>query len=274
MSTQPQFEPIFPSHAIERCGAAVTFSEHLPVKVFQKVLDQVQERFRKGGLEWIAGAPGSAAVGFQFNMGTGQALPLAPGVGPAVFATTDRATQFIIAPNSMTARTTSYVRWAPCAGQIEELMLPLISLYSDVVSVANVQLDYVDRFLWTGDWSNFDWRALLRSDGQFLAARAAEGHRLWHSHSGWFDERDEGRDLVNVNVDLMEFQRPEGTVPSIAILTLMRDDVAGRYDDAASVQACLEKLHYGLKSLLGQIINEPMAKRISLYAEASDVTRH
>ncbi len=271
MNDQPQFEPIFPSHAIERCGAAVTFSESLPAKAFQKVLDQVQGRFRSAGLEWIAGAPAVGAVGFQVNIATGQALPLTPGVGPAVFATADRATQFVIAPNSLTARTTSYVRWSPFAGQIEELMLPLVGLYSDVVSVGNVQLDYVDRFLWTGDWSNFDWRSLLRSDGQFLAARAAEGHRYWHSHSGWFDEGAEGRRLVNVNVDLADFQRSEAFVPSVSILTLMRDDAppgVSRYDDAASIQACLEQLHNELKSLLGQIITEPMAERINLSAQA------
>jgi hypothetical protein len=57
----------------------------------------------------------------------------------------------------------------------------------------------------------------------------------------------------------------------------MRDEVplgVSRYDDAASIQACLEQLHNELKSLLGQIINEPMAERISLSAQASDVTHH
>ena len=225
----------------------------------------------------IGGAPGTATVGFQLDIASGRAMPLTSGLAPAVFATTDRATQFIIAPNSMTARTTSYVRWAPFAGQIDALMLPLVSMYSDVISVSSIQLDYVDRFLWTGDWGNFEWRALLRSDGQFLAARAAEGHRLWHTHSGWFDESAEGRRLVNVNVDLADFQRSEGSVPSVAILTLMRDEVppaVSRYGDAASVQACLEQLHNELKSLLGHIITEPMAERISLSAQASDVTHH
>ena len=276
MTDRPQFEPIFPSHGIERCSAVVTFSEPLPAKIFQKVLDQVQVRFRGFGLEFIGGPPGAGTVGIQIDMASGRAIPLVPpGLGPAIFATTDRATQFVIAPNSMTARTASYVRWSPFSGQIEALMLPLFSIYSDVVSVANIQLDYVDRFLWTGDWSNFDWRALLRSDGQFLAARAAEGHRLWHTHSGWLDATPDGQRLVNVNVDLADYQRSDGPVPSIAILTLMREDVTpglSGYEDATSVQARLEQLHKHLKSLLGQIITKQMAERISLSAQASDVT--
>jgi hypothetical protein len=127
MNDQPQFEPIFPSHAIERCGAAITFSEALPTKVFQKVVEQVQARFRTFGLESIVGAPGTGTFGFQFDMASGRAVPLTPtpGLGPAIFATPDRSTQFIVAPNSMTARTTSYVRWSPFAGQIEALLLPL-----------------------------------------------------------------------------------------------------------------------------------------------------
>jgi uncharacterized protein (TIGR04255 family) len=276
MSDHPQFEPIFPSHAIERCGAAVTFSEPLPSKAFQRVLEQVQSRFRSAGLEWIAGVPGSRAVRFQIDVASGQTTPIAPGAGPAVFTTTDRSTQFIIAPDSLTARTTSYVRWAPFVGSIEELMLPLVGVYSEVVSAASVQLDYVDRFLWTGDWSSFDWRTLLKADGRFLATKAAK-HRLWHNHSGWFEESAQGRRLINVNVDLSDFNRSEGPVPSIAILTLMREDVAPeapRFGDAPSVQACLEQLHNDLKTLLAHIIIDQMAERISLNAPASDDTRH
>jgi hypothetical protein len=275
MSTHPQFEPLFPAHAIERCSATVTFSEQLPLKAFQKLLDEAQSRFRSAGLERIGGAPGSQAVGFQIDA-SGHATPLA-GPGPGIFAAPDRATHFIVAQNSMTARTTSYVRWGPFAGQTEELMLPLVNLYSDVVSTTSVQLDYLDRFLWTGDWTNFDWRAVLRSDGRFIASTASEGHRLWHTHSGWFDERPEGRRLVNVNVDLMDFNKPEEVVPSIAIVTLMREDVGldvSRFENAASVQTCLEQLHNDLKALLGQVIVKPMADRIGLSAQPPNVTHH
>lgn len=274
MDDNLQFAPIFPSHAIERCGATITFSEPLPLKVFQKVLDQVQTSFRNEGLEMIGGAP--RAVGFQFDIASGQATPLTE-PRPSIFATADRASQFIVAQNSLTARTTSYVRWSPFAGQLEELLLPLIGAYSEIASVVSIQLDYVDRFLWTGDWNNLDWRSLLRPE--FLAQRAAETHRQWHTHSGWFEDAGGRRRLVNVNVDLTDFSRSDRIAPSVAILTLMRDEVvatttgqAAAYDDAASVQAGFEQLHNDLKILLGQIITEPTAQRISLNAQASDAT--
>jgi uncharacterized protein (TIGR04255 family) len=290
MDSNPQFEPIFPAHAIERCGATVTFSEPLPTKAFQRVVDGVQRRFRNAGLEMIGGtAAPPGAVGIQVDMASGQATPITTPL-PAVFATADRASQFVIAPNSLTARTNSYVRWEPFAGQMEELLLPAIANYSDVVSVVSVQIDYVDRFVWTGDWSNFDWRKLLRTDGKFIASHAAE-HRQWHTHSGWFESATGRRRLVNVNIDLSDYRHSESLVPSIAILTLMRHDLpdsvgggapvpfdpAGgpvvRLEDAASVQGILEELHNELKTLLGQVITDSMARRISLYAKASDDVR-
>src|ERR1700722_14490514 len=102
MTEPPHFEPLFPSHAIERCSAVVTFSEALPSKAFQKMLEQAQGRFRSAGLEWIIGAAQRlGAVGFQVDMASGQTTPLASGSGPAVFATADRATQFNLASNSL-----------------------------------------------------------------------------------------------------------------------------------------------------------------------------
>jgi uncharacterized protein (TIGR04255 family) len=218
---------------------------------------------------------GRPAMGFQIDVSTGQATPLT-GSGPSIFATTDRATQFIIAPNSLTARTTSYVRWSPFIGQVEEMMLPLINVYSDAVSVKTVQLDYVDRFLWTGDWSNFDWKALLRSDGKFVAAEASKAHQLWHTHSGWLEDLTSGgHRLVNVNIDLGDFARPEGgAVPTIGILTLMRDDIVPEKSDVASIQGHLEEIHNQLKTLFGHIITEQMAERISLNDQVADATRH
>lgn len=273
MSDVLQFEPIFPSHAIERCGVTITFSEMLPSKAFQRAVEQSQNRFRSAGLEAIGGGQGRASIGFQIDIASGQTTPLSPGLATSAFATPDKATQFIIAPNYLAVRTNSYVRWRPFAGQIGEFILPLIGTYADTVSVSSVQLDYTDRFLWTGDWGTFDWRMLLKGDGRFVAARASEGHRLWHTHSGWFDETSEVRRLVNVNVDLSDFIQSDRTVPSIAILSLMRDDIPSggtRYDDAASIQTCLDQLHTGLKALLGEIVTEPMAERISLSAQDPD----
>jgi uncharacterized protein (TIGR04255 family) len=265
MNDTPHFEPIFPAHAIERCSASISFSEELPSKAFQKVVARARERFRQAGMESV----GTGSFGFQIDA-SGRATAI-EGVKPAIFVTSDQAMQCIVAPNDLTVRTGRYVRWQPFAGQIEELVLPLLEGYLEVVSIAHVQLEYLDRFVWSGDWTSFNWRELLREDGMFIAGRASRASAQWHCHSGWIEQMAGGRRLVNVNVDLADLPREQGTAPTVAILTLMRDimpeqvlDEQVRYRNATAVQAGLEQLHSGLNALLAQIITEPMAQRIGL----------
>ncbi len=251
----------------------ITFAEAIPGKAFQRVLERADSSFRNAGLEGISGvgARGGAAVGFQVDLSTGKTTSIS-GPPPAIFSTADRATQFIVTPNSLTARTARYIRWEPFAGQIEELVLPLVDLYAEIAAIQHVQVDYVDRFLWSGSWDNFEWRELLRDDGNFVPGKLAGVRGPWHCHSGWIEAVDGGQRLINVNIDLGDFARSGGiSVPSVGILTLMRDDVIGtlpgptpRYEDGASVQVGLEELHNDLKTLFAQIIVDAMAERIGL----------
>jgi uncharacterized protein (TIGR04255 family) len=271
---------MFPSHAIERCVATVTFSEALPAKFYQKVLERARTITRTGGLDALT-TP-SAMVGFQIDASTGRASPLT-GPGPSVFATADRAMQLIVASNSLTLRTGRYVRWQPFAGELEELLLPLVDNFVEVLSISNIQLEYLDRFLWTGDWSTFQWRELLMADGQFVAGTAAAASAQWHTHSGWFQDEPGFRRLVNVNIDVGDAipipidspadgpQAIPAAMPSVGVLTLMRDDQSGRapempvkYENSPSVQAGLERLHIDLKALLMHILTPQMNVRIGL----------
>jgi uncharacterized protein (TIGR04255 family) len=272
MNDSPHFEPIFPSHAIERCAAMVIFEQQLPAKALQKVVDQAQSSFRNAGLETVSGAN----IGMQLDFVTGRATPLPPGAGPTIFTSRDRATNFIIAPNALTVQTGRYVRWQPFAGQFEELMLPFVQAYADIVSITSLQLEYLDRFIWTGDWGNLQLEHLLRPDSGFVVERAALSHGQWHSHSGWFDGEGAKRRLVNVNIDLVEFVPPRGpplAAPSVGITTLIREmpgpvsDQPTQYIEATSVQGDLEQLHFDLKTLLGEIIMPSLAQRIGLTAQ-------
>jgi uncharacterized protein (TIGR04255 family) len=275
MNGTPHFEPIFPAHAVERCGATITFSEALPAKAFEKYLERARTIFRNAGFQ-----PLPSPVSFQIDATTGRATPLT-GVGPSIFVTSDQATQFFIAQNSLAARTGRYVRWQPFAGQIEEVIVPLVDLYADIVSIQSVQVDYLDRFMWTGTWANLDWRSLIREDGGFVAGRVSSVAGPWHSHSGWFEEVEGVRRLINVNIDLVDFAKSgEPAAPSVGILTLMRDNVVSdaaatrTYENGSSVQAGLEELHNDLKILLGQIITDAAAKRVALNVERTNAARH
>jgi uncharacterized protein (TIGR04255 family) len=275
MNNSPTFEPIFPSHAVERCNATITFSEALPTKVFAAVVEEAKPRFHNAGLEPVA----TTTMGFQIDISSGQSTPMPMAMSP-IYTTADRATQFIVAQNTLAVRTGRYVRWSPFIGQMDDLLFPLLERYAGIVDIANIQLDYLDRFLWTETWDTFDWRRLLREDSGFIARRpAAVAYRHWHSHTGWFEEIPSGRRLVNVNIDLSDVPQPERVAPSVGILTLMREEILtpGMQDgrrpaDQPPIQARFEGLHNALKTLLCQIITAEMAQRISLTAEQPDAS--
>jgi uncharacterized protein (TIGR04255 family) len=275
MNNSLAFEPIFPSHAVERCNATIMFSEALPTKVFAAVVEEAKPRFHNAGLEAVAGP----TMGFQIEISTGQPMPT-PFAASSIYTTADRATQFIVAQNSLAMRTGRYVRWSPFIGQMDDLLFPLLERYSGIVDIANIQLDYTDRFLWADTWDTFDWRRLLREDSGFIARRpAAVAFRQWHSHTGWFEGIASGRRLVNVNIDLGDVPQPERVAPSVGILTLMREETLAQGTPSGSspadqppIQARFEGLHNALKTLLCQIITAEMAQRISLNAEQPDAS--
>jgi uncharacterized protein (TIGR04255 family) len=262
------FEPIFPAHAIERCATTIYFDQQLPAKVFQKVIERADALFRNAGYER------GGAFGVNVDAATGQVSPIGESISPANYVSPDRSNNFLVTSNALSMQTGRYVRWEPFIGQFEELMVPLVSLSADVVSIAGIQLDYLDRFFWTGNWENFDWRGLLQDKSDFVTDMARRTGRQWHCHSGWFEECVAPiRRLVNVNIDVVDAIRlghPEPS-PSISILTLFRDHIpvapgqpVSTGIQSATLVAALGELHRDLKILLSRIITAAAAERIGL----------
>jgi uncharacterized protein (TIGR04255 family) len=266
MTSTPQFEPMFPAHSIERCSIIITFDQALPAKAFQKAMDDAMRSLRNAGLEMVS----EQMTGFQFDVATGRVGP-ATGPRPVILTSPDRATNFFLTQNAVTVQTGKYIRWQPLIGQFEELILPMIGSYTNVVSIANVQLDYLDRFFWTGDWSNFEWRSLLQQDSGYIARRAVAANLQWHSHAGWIENIDnELKRLINVNIDVADAVRPGlPPRPSIGIFTLMQDRVDSTNAPVGEIRPNslldrLESLHTELKSVLANIISPDMAARIGM----------
>lgn len=266
MTNKPQFEPIFPAHSIERCSIIVMFDQALPAKAFENAMNAATRSLRNAGLELI----NQQVAGFQFDVATGRFGP-ATGPRPVILTSPDRATNFILTQNALTVQTGKYVRWQPLIGQFEELILPIVANYSNVISIAGVQLDYLDRFFWTGDWLSFDWRSLLRPDSGYLAQRAAAANLQWHSHAGWIENVDKTlKRFINVNIDVADVVRPGLSArPSIGILTLIQDRVDPGTTPKGEIRpdaihGRLELLHTELKSLLANIISAEMAARIGM----------
>jgi uncharacterized protein (TIGR04255 family) len=268
MSSSLQFDPIYPAHAIERCAVTVIFDQVVPQKILSSLRATHRSRLLEAGL-----TDGPPVLGMQIDISTGKVIPV-EGDGPISFVTSNRGTTVTLAPNQINLTTVLYTRWVHFEATLDKILMPLVSDYSTSVSVYAVQLDYLDRFIWSGTWENFDAHKLLLPQGELVAARPLRVSQQWHCHSGWFETPTPGkRRLINVNLDIASAAVANSGVlkPSIGILTVMQDGsvvipphTKPNWFAENEIMPILRQQHSDLKDLLRSIISTSMAQQIGL----------
>jgi uncharacterized protein (TIGR04255 family) len=263
------FDPLYEGHAIERCSATVALPQPLPPKLFSALRERHAPAFRSAGLEML----NTQAVGVHVDLVTGRVSSRAPiaGAGPFTFVTPDKSAALAVNPNAVTWQTSRYIRWAQFEAQLEKVVFPILQSFLEAASASLVRLDYIDRFLWRGDWDNFSVSRLLQQENGFVTAAAHRAKREWHTHTGWLELNSDTRRVVNINVDVTTFAKPDGTaVPSVSVLSLLQDETldpqseSGPFATTDGVTALLRKQHEDLKGLLRETISSEMAGRIGL----------
>lgn len=214
-------------------------------------------------------------IGFSFGP-DGSMTSTTPEGLPITFLSNNQHVTLQIGADGVVWTNTNYVRWQPYIGEFERIVLPLLGDYLDLISISGVKLEYWDRFIWSGDWDNFDAKTLIKTGSRLVAQEAAAKRKQWHSHTGWFEQDGAFRRLVNANVEVSEIVT-EPTIaprPSIGIYTMITDhaNVAGYgpVDDSTLDRQFiidrLENQHLALKDILGHIIDDSMANRIGLFS--------
>jgi uncharacterized protein (TIGR04255 family) len=270
MTVTPKFDPIFPAHAIERCGITIAFRELVPQKVFDRLITRATLVAGKKGFQRSPGGE----IGITVDFATGKFGPALRGgqSQPQSFSLPDQSASLFLAPSMIIWQNSRYVRWSPFVGQFQEIASSVISEFLDLVSLGSVKIEYWDRFNWTGTWDDFDAMQLIRPNAQAVADDWPKWNRQWHSHAGWFEAVDECRRLTNINVDVVDVTGK----PTVGIFTMMQDEpnVPGygtidvKYLDQKYLFERLEVLHLALKSVLRSILQDAMIDRISLNSEA------
>lgn len=263
----PRFDPLFPAHAIERCGITIMFAEALPEKAFSRILDKARDVLGRKGFRSIA-----PVQGININLNTGQTAPMMGGGIPQAFILPDQSASLWVSQNSIVWQNSRYVRWAPYFGQFRDLVSPVLLSFLDTVSPSAIRLEYWDRFNWSGSWDDFDARQLIRADAKWIARGWDAWPKEWHSHAGWFEAVDKLRRLTNVNVDIGPYV---GLRPSVLVYTMMQDEpnAAGygsievKLLDETFVYSRLEMIHRDIKAKLADVIADEMVARISLASE-------
>ena len=259
MKEPATFQPIYPAHAIERCAATLIFDQPLPQKLFDKTL-----LLAKAHLDAARFASAPAPAEIRVDAATGS-ISVNQSGSASVFNSLDGGTSLAIFPAMIIWQTTRYVRWMPFRGDFDRLTRPFLTTFLEVLSLAAIKLEYVDRFLWSGSIHDIDPWLLLRKDSGLVAAAAAKLGTSWHSHCGWFEQATRRR-LINANVDVADVIRPPlDPQPSIGIFTLMQDHSDNHpFTSAEDILSGLDIIHHDLKVLLGKLIVESMCDRISL----------
>ena len=176
MTEIPYFEPIRPAHVIERCAAVIAFDQPLPTKPYEKVAILLDEQMR---------ALRYSQVGLAFDIKIEEGrVSVEQKQNMRAYTSADQASQFTLMPTMLVWQTSRYVRWAPFRGDFERLARPILNHFLDIVSIASVKLEYVDRFIWTGELSSIDPSRLLRVESGLIAPSAMRVGAAWHSHCG------------------------------------------------------------------------------------------
>lgn len=258
-----EFRPIFPAHAIERCSVTLAFASEVPEKALKRIVAEATPKVVELGLR-----PGQQPIGFQVDALTGKVTPVNGG-GPTNFVSPDNQQHLALLPNAITWATQQYVRWAQFKSQFTKVASFAVDQYESLISLSSIQLEYWDRFIWTGDWGDFDARQLLDDKSQLVAPKAFDSPKEWHNHVGWFEDFPDGRRLRNVNVDVVGLTELRGgTRPSVGIYTMARDQVSQdsgqQLFEAKPVSARLDALHKDLKTTLKALICSGISERIGL----------
>ncbi|MBA9069890.1 uncharacterized protein (TIGR04255 family) [Methylobacterium sp. RAS18] len=270
MTGEPEFIPILPAHAIERCGISVLFDQPLPEKIYTRLRDSAVEALRKVGLA----AQQQQGLSIMFDTQTGNITPqITSALGPTQFVSNDGAAQLFYAPNSLVWHTNRYIRWDPFISQFESVTSFLLDNFLQSVSLASIQIEYWDRFLWTGKWNSIAYEKLLDANAP-VSRPPAQSVKEWHSHAGWFERSDGLRRLINVNVDASDYAAPtQDLVPSVGIYTMLRDEmnapgfqrVTPEEQSPTYLMDRLEKMHVASKNVLASTITGAMKDRIGLF---------
>jgi uncharacterized protein (TIGR04255 family) len=264
-----RFEPLHEAHAIEQVIFVVQIDRPLDdtnIAAIYKVAEQFQPEL-----------PGRVEIqGFALTIGSrGPSGPISAG---RVFSRTrpDGTTEseLRVERDSVTFRTSLYTRWNEIWGQARKYFDAIVPMYVGQANISGISLNYVDKFLWVGVPAECRPNILLRPESIYLCPYVYNVQDLWHSHTGAFMRvSNETKRLLNVNVDCLDENRPNGIQRVVAITTVLSDLInqPGYAPSQVAANAATEfldtrmrQLHDFGKEVFGKIINDDMCRRIAL----------
>jgi uncharacterized protein (TIGR04255 family) len=161
---------------------------------------------------------------------------------------------------------TEYGRWENLETRFWDVFRAALTVALESVDLANIKLEYWDRFVFEGDSATADARLLLEGVDPSVPPDSISGTTLWHSHAGWFEQRDENPVLINRNFDAID-QTIEGESRRVLNIFTLVDLRPQGPVTVPEVESALNYLHNRALQLFGASIKEEFRRAIGLDLE-------
>jgi uncharacterized protein (TIGR04255 family) len=266
-------------HAIERATVSILFKEALTQHAQLHAINFLVSKAASLGLsETVILAPP-----LQINVVQSGNAPspipqvLGPPPGRAVRKTESGRVieEAILTDGALTFSTFTYKRWADFKDRFEALIPHVLSVVSSTTALAEVRLEYWDRF--DRQSSSEDDAPLTNPRSSLIGSTVRANTGSWHSHVGYFTNlRPNLRTLVNANIDSIASMKhhPQifsgnvnGQARIYTMASVQHTQGENFFADWATIAGELEKVHHMLKSVLADIIHPEIATAINLNAQ-------
>ncbi|WP_316172385.1 hypothetical protein [Bradyrhizobium sp. SZCCHNRI2049] len=247
----------------------VNFAQPVPDLVFKRALKSAEDAAFSSGLRSrhsiAISIPGGGVIpALQPQATSGRlynALEEMPaGDQPVPAAVTE---QLQITVSDITYRTWRYVSWRWQRDRVKSLVAAALSQTLDVVPIASVRLEYLDRFRFDGVPAEAEYTHLLRRDAKWLPPHIFEAGARWHAHTGKLLSSDAGvLRIAHVNVDVVDAQKSERWI-NIMTARENRPNLEAEHT-LEGIFTDLDAMHDELIDLFRTLVTQQIADRIYL----------
>ena len=171
-----------------------------------------------------------------------------------------------------------YTRWDEIWPKAKKIMLVVLERIASGTTISAIGLKNIDRFDFSGTEEQYDISGLFNLQSPKIPAEVADKGPLWHAHLGWFHniaadndlQGDAIQTLNQLNLAGSKERTPSGSKYFVSIdQNLMlrgeaEDQLTVANKDHDYIDNVFRAFHQLNKDTLGELLTEPMRKRINL----------
>jgi uncharacterized protein (TIGR04255 family) len=258
------WRPINSEHAIERVRIILNLQRFPPSKIFNKVVNQLDQRRTDSGF----GAMVTQQMPpFPFPVPAGMPQSFLPPGGEFRRLNTEGEPIEVVSfiGQEIIYDTSEYISWEIFIKRVIDVMGPSIAILLQSEDIGNLALEYMDRFFYDGAVDQSRPEELLSGFNEMIPNADDLKGEMWHLHRGWFERHSTGRRLlINQNFDASDGVVDGSARRGVGITTRAEARVGMWPIDDDNLQPHLETMHTRVNSVFAQALTAEMCKTVGI----------